>query len=180
MSHLRTLQLTFIFASFAYGQGNQAWRTTFSVDVSATPDDLKGKVSSYIGHELRDLTDVTVVSENANYRLSIVASEIRSRDGEATGYVLSAVLTNAEMVPAAIEFTDSPPTKEILRLLQNHVIVLAHSVRIFSPAELRDMCSEIITEIDSVHLERARTEYRKILLQIQQAREKHQTRPTKK
>lgn len=64
-----------------------------ALDVSARDDEARERVSMYLQNELRDIGDVEVSSNNPDFKLFVVLTEMRSERGTLMAYVLAISVT---------------------------------------------------------------------------------------
>ena len=63
------------------------------LSVSASDNDIKNVVSSYLARELRELKDVDLVSDDEEFALNAIILKNQTKGGVEHGYSISVVLT---------------------------------------------------------------------------------------
>ncbi|MCH9694537.1 MAG: hypothetical protein K0U72_08515 [Gammaproteobacteria bacterium] len=82
--------LAIVFFLSASVAANDATPPAFKVAIEVTVSDqeLRDRVSMYLRNELRSLGDVEVTSDNPDYKLYTMVTEVRSKTGGRIAYVL--------------------------------------------------------------------------------------------
>lgn len=65
-----------------------------AIEVSVRDEDLNARVSKYLRNELRAIADVELASEDPDYRLYVMLTEMRSSGGGLLAYVLGISVTS--------------------------------------------------------------------------------------
>ncbi len=129
-------------------------------------DYIRGKIDSYIKRELRSLSDVTLVDEGADWKLSILAMEPSTRGGGKGGVVISWVILkpfNNQWLSTL--FQDG--YKELgLTLTDGLCREEDHLLKVGPSEELRSMCEEMVADFDSDYIEPERKSYREAMKSI--------------
>jgi hypothetical protein len=69
---------------------DEAPQYTFKVatEVTVSDEDLRDRISMYLRNELRALGDVEVTADNPDYKLYVMATEVKTKTGGRIAYVL--------------------------------------------------------------------------------------------
>ena len=97
MSYCKSVTVTLaslvLLLSGAFAEDTPPPETRVAIEVSTRDEDAGKRVAKYIGNELRSLGDVAVVTENPDYKLFVVLTEMRAGGGR-IAYVLTITATS--------------------------------------------------------------------------------------
>lgn len=142
------------------------WSTSVKVNVAAN-DNIKGQIESYIKRELRSLSDVTVVDEEAEWELQIVAMEPATKGGYKTGIILSVVIISRFPNGIMSAVVQEQYKESIKNMTGDLYYYPDHWLRVGDNDALRTMCFELSAEFDSTHLEPSRMSYQELINSIE-------------
>lgn len=164
----------FVMSSVVFPQERDLPKFSAKVKLSVTADDkLKATVTSYLTRELRSISDVIVVYENAEWELCILAMELHSKGGFTTGVAISVVILRpldidllkwlltsvGDLNSKQVKVIDSAKTWNLYNYRHHWIAV--------DPLErLKSLCQEIIADFDSEFLEEERKRHQEILKYI--------------
>jgi len=150
---------------FAQGLLERSFRV--KVVVSAE-EKISGKIESYIKRELRSLADVTIVEEETDYEISVVAIEDKLESGKIVGITLSVVILDCldpllYVIPIAKFFGWTLPGETNMTGFREKLgdfgldrpsyILDEHWLRTGSYRALRSICEGIVADFDTEILE---------------------------
>jgi hypothetical protein len=154
------------------GFGQEALKFHGSVKLSISGEEsIKNEITSFMSRELRELSDVTVVDENPDWEISVVAMESHLKSGQKTGFVISVVLFQ-HYNPKVFDILFDKKHAEVAKnLMTRAVIYLDHWLRSGSTEELKTVCQGLVADFDSKHLAEAR-KLRDLINQVQEQQKK--------
>jgi len=153
------------FPSLVFSQGITHPDTArVKLEVSAK-EEIKGEITSYFTRELRAIKDVTIVDDNPDWLISVVALENKVNDGVSTGFTLSAVILRPikknifewDMETAARKGKLTPGQRTIIdTFISDGYHFESHLLRVGPTSDLKEMCQEIVADFDGKQLEDGR------------------------
>ena len=78
--------------AFADDSSQPAFR--IAIEVTVSDEDLRDRVATYLRNELRSIGDVAVSSENPDFKIYCMVTEVRSSAGGRIAYVLGTSITS--------------------------------------------------------------------------------------
>jgi hypothetical protein len=129
------------------------------VKVAVTENPIMAQVVSHITRELRELQGVTVVKDNPDWTLEIIAAETKTTNGSHLGYVLSTVVLK-HYGPESRKQMTAFIADEFSRQLMGEMLFIApppahdHSLQLGT--DLRELCEAVVAKFDGRFLEVSR------------------------
>ena len=173
--------LSALILTFAPGTSFAALGIRLGVTVSADQE-FKDTLSSYLLRELRQLPNVTVADDKADWKLHIVALRNSLVGGRITGYTVAIAITSPENIewdrlaldaafaadqPDGIPEAKWEAVKDIFEGKEDFIDLW---VRTFATTDLRDQAAEMVADFDSSYLEPRRKSYQQWLDRLNERR----------
>jgi hypothetical protein len=154
---------------------DQNWRTTVSLEITAT-DELKQKFSSYLSRELRSLGDITVKEKGGVLTLYITAMRVSNKSNQPTGLVIWVQMIRPldfSLVELLLKTEVTTSTIGALRnWLEGYELIEYGSL--YAGDEVRERCTKIVNDIDAKVFQPMRKSYQNIQSSIEAAKKKEQ------
>jgi len=172
--------LIFRLSTDLFGQELPKYSARVKVNVSAD-ENISSRIESYIKRELRSLQDVTVVEDNANYEILIIALEPETISGHKTGGIVLSILILepidvATLVNVLKIYNIIYPEKinQAGKIIGAQQPCCVHDFRLQTgPAEdLKRLCEEMVADFDSKFLEYGRKTYQELKDKLEKSRQK--------
>lgn len=146
------------------------------VEVVVTSDTRKAEITSFLTRELRQLEGVTIVDDDPEWRVTVVALEVKNINSNAMGYAVSVLITNPWQ-KEAIRFYRDAITDPAAKTTFDYIAPDAEEVMDLwlrtAPLEgLRSLCESIIADFDGQHLEKSRQTHSKLQNMMRDQRNK--------
>lgn len=145
---------------------------------------LQEQVSSYVNRELRGLGDVLLVEDKPTIRVKILAIKNTSADsGQHLGYTLSLVVTRLLDIESLKTIIAGQVKKDDFSLIENYLderyTLIEHYLTVGGPNSLKNLCEEIVTQLDvsAIEIERKDWQKRQEAIQKYLDQQKRKTRP---
>ena len=124
------------------------------------PPDSESQMVSYLGRELRSLRDISVVEGSADFILSVMTLQVKTKGGTVTGYAASTSIKrpydNAYLVTLV-----APQSREAAKNMTSSLFYEPLQwLNIGGPNDLQRMCQDIIADFDGQVLESDRKFWR--------------------
>lgn len=127
------------------------YSTTIKLVISAD-DEIQNQVYSYISRELRSLGDVTVVEDDPQWIIQIVAIQRKSKSGHKLGYAFSEIILSPFRPIYLKNLFCENDYKSLQAFTKDLVEVEGHRIRIYPEGQLQDICQELVADFDVEHL----------------------------
>lgn len=82
------ISLVLIMSATTVADDSPATAFRVAIEVTVPDEDLRERISMYLRNELRGLGDVEVTSDNPDYKLFTMVTEVRTKTGGRIAYVL--------------------------------------------------------------------------------------------
>lgn len=166
------------------------YSTTVTLVISATEDEIKNQVYSYISRELRALGDVQLLEDNSvwavksntEWVIQIIAMQQENKDRRIIGWVMSSVILKPILRDRDFKLFilnkalkgeyDEKLWQELFEQLRTSCIVSGHGIRSGSPEDLQSNCKGIVAKFDSECLKESRKADQQLWKQFNKLREK--------
>jgi len=134
--------------------------TRVSLVVTAK-ENIKDLIESYMGRELRTFRDVVVTNNAPEWKICVVAVELRSRAGYKTGIAFSVVISEPFNNELVVDMWQQE-FRDLGSLLTTGLSVYeGHWLTLGSTEDVEGLCEGIIADFDSEYLNPARERYQK-------------------
>jgi hypothetical protein len=125
------------------------------VKVAVTPEPIADQVLSLVTRELRRLQGVTVVREDPDWTLELIAVETRTADGLHLGYAISTVVYKNNSAESRRKFVAGIKS-DASKLMMDNVLAMsrgAHDHTLHIGPDLRELCEAVVAKFDGAFLE---------------------------
>ncbi|NVM55777.1 MAG: hypothetical protein HWN66_18905 [Candidatus Helarchaeota archaeon] len=172
--------LIFRLSTDLFSQELPKFSARVKVDVTAD-ENISSRIESYIKRELRSLQDITIVEDNANFRLSVIALELKTISGEKTGGIaLSTVILSPVDVSLMVNLLKVYDVIYPEKIVQAEEMIgtwepcrfLDFSLQTGSAKDLKRLCEGVVADFDSEFLEIGRKTYQELKDKLEKSRQK--------
>lgn len=125
----------------------------------SSSEQITGEGTSYLSRELRSLPDVTIVEQDPDWLMSVVALEVKTKGGYTAGVAISIVILKPyKTAPLKVVVGPLTPDKEKLVDMATTDLYSYQGqwLRTGASSELKELCQGIIADFDSKHLDKDR------------------------
>jgi len=177
------LLLSALVLTLSPGTSFAALSIRVAVTVSADQE-FKDTLSSYLLRELRELPNVTVADEKADWKLHIVALRNSLVGGRVTGYTVAIAITSPESIEydrLALDAAFAPDEPEgipkekwdaVKDIFEGKEDFIDLWVRTFATPDMREQTASMVADFDSAYLEPRRKSHQQWLDRLNESRKK--------
>jgi hypothetical protein len=138
-------------------------RFKVSLEVNATDESLKDRVSSYMNRELRGLGDIEITESHPTYKISVIALAVSLKNGHNVGYAISYVVTEPLESWQNLATDLNEKAQQLVKLITSESERLDdHKLLIGTDADLKQTVDDLVSNFDTKMLEPSRRAQRQL------------------